>query len=152
MPEMVSDHIELLAPFLACADLCKLAQTCKGVKKAAETIEDDVFGAHKLVRVINRARRVDSPPAVLCTHISSEGRRTLMSVPLPFGNSPKGTLRAIEQYWDIWKRNDVCVRVHLKEEHESGDPYPVTEELLFVTPSYSENMCKRFVFMRILDF
>ena len=151
MPEMI---IEFLAPFLACADLCKLAQTCKGVKKAAETIEDDVFGAHKLVRVINKGKRVES--AVLCTHVSSEGRRTLMTVPLPFGNSPKGTLRAIEQYWDIWKRNDVCVRVYLKEEHhhESGGPYPVTvtDELLFVTPSYTDNMCKRFVFMRIVDF
>jgi hypothetical protein len=140
----LSDYLEFLAPFLSCRDLCRLAQTCKDAN--TEAIEERVFGAHELVQVMNKA--VIVARAALCVHIRSNGKRTLMSIPMPFGTSSKGKLRAVEQHRECCKGRDACVRVQLQEEfhHESKGLFPVifTDELLFVTKSYTDNMIERF--------
>jgi hypothetical protein len=132
----ISNYIEFLAPFLSCGDLCKLAQTSKDVKTAVEMIEESVFGACKLVQVMNKAVIVAC--AARCTHIRSDGKRFPMTVPMPFGSSSKAKLRAVEQQRKCWKLHDACVRVDIREEFQ----FP--NELLFVTKSYTDNVIERF--------
>ena len=147
MSAILTNHIELVAPFLSCRDLCKLAQTCKEVKNAAETVEEGVFSKNPLVHVMNRA--VKAGASMLCVHVTSEGIRSERSIPLSFGESSRAKLRAVEQHRECWKSHDACVRVLLKPQfhHTPGITVPmlITEELLFVTAKYSDNVVKRMV-------
>jgi hypothetical protein len=140
----LSDYLEFLAPFLSCRDLCRLAQTCKDAN--TEAIEEHVFGAHKLVQIMNKAVIINR--AAQCVHIRSDGRRTPMSVPMPFGTSSKAMLRAIVQHREFWKSHDACVRVEIQDEFhvKTKGAYPITftDELLFVTKSYTDNVIERF--------
>jgi hypothetical protein len=130
----------------------------KDTKKAIEVIEEGVFAAHELVQVINKAVivpmsfvTISATHAVQCTHISSEGRRSTMVIPLLFGDSSRGKLRAIEYHREIWKKADACVRVHLQHHVKSKGRYPVTftDELLFVTRSYTEKLSERMAWIVI---
>jgi hypothetical protein len=133
------DFFDLIAPFLSREALCKLAQTSQNINKATTAIEESLFGSHEWVKTINKS--VMTSMGALCTHISSDGERKAMFVPLPFGHSSKAKLRAIVLHKEIWKSYGICVRVHLQ------DPQSLTgkEELLFVTKKYSEEMCARFI-------
>jgi hypothetical protein len=149
-----ANYIELLAPFLACKDLSRLAQTSKDVNKAAAAVEEDVYGANEIAITISKSVIRDTPnPAAMCVHITSEGKRTQMSVPLPFGLSSKAKLRAVLLHKDIWKNYDACVRVHMQEKyhyaHKGRLPLIFMDELLFVTKTYSDNMCKRLEWTRV---
>jgi hypothetical protein len=138
----LSDYLELLAPFLSCRDLCRLAQTCKDAN--TEAIEERVFGAHKLVQIMNKAVIINR--AARCVHIRSDGRETPMSV--PFGTSSKATLRAIVQHREFWKSHDVCVRMIIQDEFEvetkGSFMVTFTDVWLFVTKSYIDNVIERF--------
>ena len=139
------NFIELIAPFLSCRDLSRLAQTSKNINEAAAAVEEEVYATHKIAKAMHKS--IIKGTAALCTHITSECSRTQMTVPLPFGLSSKGMLRAVLEHKDIWKNADVCVRVHLQEkyyyQHEGKYPLTYVDELLFVTQTYSDNICKR---------
>ena len=133
------DFFELVAPFLSCKDLCKLAQTSNDINKATTTIEEAIFGNHKMVKTINKS--VMTSMGALCTHVTVEGaHRKAMFIPLPFGHSSKAKLRAITQYKEIWKHYGICVRVYLQDQQDKTND----RELLFVTKKYTEEMCTKF--------
>jgi len=137
------DFFDFFAPFLSREGLCKLAQTSKDFNKATTAIEESLFANHELVKTINRS--VITSMGALCTHITPNGNRKAMLVPLLFGHSSKAKLRAIMHHKQTWRLSGICVRVHLQEQYKKADEGG-KEELLFVTQKYMEEMCSRFTY------
>ena len=144
MSSILADHIELVAPYLSCRDICRLAQTCKAVKKATETVEEDIFAKHTFAQIIERAEIIDD--AVQCKHMASTGDEDFTTMPLSFGTSSKGKLRAIEQHRQLWKSHDLVVLVLFRPEFYDlpGIIMPMisTHDILYSNPEYMDNILK----------
>ena len=144
MSSILADHIELVAPYLSCRDICRLAQTCKAVKKATETVEEDIFAKHTLAQIMERAEIIDD--AVQCKHLASTGDEDFTTMPLSFGTSSKAKLRAIEQHRQLWKSRDLTVLVLYRPEYHDLPGIIMqmisTHDFLYSNPEYMENMVK----------
>ena len=144
MSSILADHIELVAPYLSCRDICRLAQTCKAVKKATETVEEDIFSKHTFAQIIERAEIIDD--AVQCDHMASTGETKAMTIPLSFGTSSKAKLRAIEQHRQLWKSRDLTVLVLYRPEYHDLPGIIMqmisTHDFLYSNPEYMQNMVK----------
>jgi len=149
---ILADHIELVAPYLSCRDICRLAQTCKAVKKATETVEEDIFGKHIFVKIIERAEIIDD--AVPCERLTSTGEKDITTLPLSFGTSSKAKLRAIEQHRQLWKSHDAAIWVLYKPQYHGMPgikmPKIFTHDILYVNQTYTDNMLKTYASWKVV--
>lgn len=151
------DVIEFMEQHLTPREACKLACVSKSMQKVLSPIEEEIFKKHENIALLDRCVCNDDG-SYRCTHVTPGGRRTkYMTIPMPFGTSSKGKLRGLSRYKCYWENMAISCQIELKPEfHLVIGPYAdmdttvtITEDCLFTTKSYTEEVKKVLVFLSI---
>ena len=122
---MASDRfaliVDLLGVHLDARDCFKLSQVNKSARDAVYIISEEIFSRHEYVQILNRAEifKLEPWPYVPCWHYTGEAPRKPMLIPLPYGLTCKGKLRAVLEYISYWKTSAVCVHVNCGDIYSS---------------------------------